>query len=504
MLMWERRWYVKVTGNWKLRVLVPQHIGIEKFINFVSTFHPALTFTWSISDSSLPFLYISVPISGDRLATDIYCKPIDSHSYLDYTSSYPVETLFDSPSFSVTITSVLMMPPSTRDAASPTECLQQFLKLEKVLQQGDIGECAEPYMVMKESDSTKKLVRVLMDMPNFLSRLRKKQHRCAFLTVASTWEVQDWWLVIVTPTKLEALNPLNLRTVDVDGDVFSSFLSESMGQEAEDPVAEGRTKTQVSEFRDQSGGDNDVEGRAVVNELESDIEVPFITGLYQQFSCIFRVPWHYLEKRSVLSHKEKVEKLKNQAEQFCNKLGKFRMPFAWTAIHLMNIVSSAGSLERDSSDSESERKGTWADRKKRTLERMSIGDDACNYTNFRPATLTVTNFFKQEGDRLSDEDLYKFLADMRRPSSVLRRLRPVTDPRVRPTKEILEFPAREVYVPYTTYRTEQKLAQRWQLLKLHLQKSFVAYCRYFLTNWFRDATTRFWCSLDLNMGLQVQ
>lgn len=33
---------------------------------------------------------------------------------------------------------------------------------------------------------------------------------------------------------------------------------------------------------------------------------------------------------------------------------------------------------------------------------------------------------EQEGDRLSDEDLYKFLADMRRPSSVLRRLRPIT------------------------------------------------------------------------------
>lgn len=32
----------------------------------------------------------------------------------------------------------------------------------------------------------------------------------------------------------------------------------------------------------------------------------------------------------------------------------------------------------------------------------------------------------KEGDRLSDEDLYKYLADMRRPSSVLRRLRPVT------------------------------------------------------------------------------
>lgn len=35
----------------------------------------------------------------------------------------------------------------------------------------------------------------------------------------------------------------------------------------------------------------------------------------------------------------------------------------------------------------------------------------------------------KEGDRLSDEDLYKYLADMRRPSSVLRRLRPVTGQR---------------------------------------------------------------------------
>lgn len=47
------------------------------------------------------------------------------------------------------------------------------------------------------------------------------------------------------------------------------------------------------------------------------------------------------------------------------------------------------------------------------------------------STLIVLNsaflfVFMKEGDRLSDEDLYKFLADMRRPSSVLRRLRPVT------------------------------------------------------------------------------
>uniref|UniRef100_A0A670KJP4 Dedicator of cytokinesis 6 n=1 Tax=Podarcis muralis TaxID=64176 RepID=A0A670KJP4_PODMU len=140
------------------------------------------------------------------------------------------------------------------------------------------------------------------------------------------------------------------------------------------------------------------------------------------------------------------------------------------APHLLNISSSV-----------LDRKGTWNERKRKTYERMSVGEEMCSFSNFRPATLTVTNFFKQEGDRLSDEDLYKFLADMRRPSSVLRRLRPVTaqlkidispvpenphyclspellhvlpypDLRVRPTKEILEFPVKEVYTPHTTYR----------------------------------------------------
>uniref|UniRef100_A0A8C3FV78 Dedicator of cytokinesis 6 n=1 Tax=Chrysemys picta bellii TaxID=8478 RepID=A0A8C3FV78_CHRPI len=194
-------------------------------------------------------------------------------------------------------------------------------------------------------------------------------------------------------------------------------------------------------------------------------------------------PYMVMKETDAAKNKEKLEKLRGAAEQFCSRLGRYRMPFAWTAIHLLNIVSTAGSLERDPADAESgePRRGTWNERKRRTLERMSAGEELCSFASFRPATLTVTNFFKQEGDRLSAEDLYKFLADMRRPSSLLRRLRPITaqlkvdispapesphyclspellhvkpypDPRVRPTKEILEFPAHEVYVPHTTYR----------------------------------------------------
>uniref|UniRef100_A0A8D0DAI5 Dedicator of cytokinesis 7 n=1 Tax=Sander lucioperca TaxID=283035 RepID=A0A8D0DAI5_SANLU len=197
-------------------------------------------------------------------------------------------------------------------------------------------------------------------------------------------------------------------------------------------------------------------------------------------------PYMVFKESDAAKNKEKLEKLRGQSEQFCQRLGRYRMPFAWTAIHLMNIVNSAGSLERDT-ELEMKRKGSWSERRnssimgRRSLERTTTGDESCSLTGFRPATLTITNFFKQEGDRLSDEDLYKFLADMRRPSSVLRRLRPITaqlkldispapenphycltpdllqvkpypDSRVRPTREILEFPARDVYVPNTTYR----------------------------------------------------
>uniref|UniRef100_A0A8C8E250 Dedicator of cytokinesis 7 n=1 Tax=Oryzias sinensis TaxID=183150 RepID=A0A8C8E250_9TELE len=197
-------------------------------------------------------------------------------------------------------------------------------------------------------------------------------------------------------------------------------------------------------------------------------------------------PYMVFKESDAAKNKEKLEKLRSQSEQFCQRLGRYRMPFAWTAIHLMNIVNSAGSLERDT-ELEMKRKGSWSERRnssimgRRSLERTTSGDESCSLTGFRPATLTITNFFKQEGDRLSDEDLYKFLADMRRPSSVLRRLRPITaqlkldispapenphycltpdlqqvkpypDSRVRPTREILEFPSRDVYVPNTTYR----------------------------------------------------
>ncbi|KAK9408182.1 dedicator of cytokinesis protein 8 [Crotalus adamanteus] len=197
-------------------------------------------------------------------------------------------------------------------------------------------------------------------------------------------------------------------------------------------------------------------------------------------------PYMFLKESESGKTKEKIEKLKQQAENFCQRLGKYRMPFAWIPINLANFFSIP-TLEKDIAELEVlNGKGSCGDRKTGTLqsrrysERGLSSDDIPGPVNFRTTTLTFNTFFKQEGDRLSDEDLFKFLADYKR-SSLQRRIKsipgllkleispaseglncclsaellqvkPFTENRSRIHKEILEFPVREVYVPHTVYR----------------------------------------------------
>ena len=63
--------------------------GCVEFITAVNSFHPALKYTWDISDTSLAFLDIKVSVEGNGLCTSVHYKPTDSHSYLLYSSSHP-------------------------------------------------------------------------------------------------------------------------------------------------------------------------------------------------------------------------------------------------------------------------------------------------------------------------------------------------------------------------------------------------------------------------------
>lgn len=138
----------------------------------------------------------------------------------------------------------------------------------------------------------------------------------------------------------------------------------------------------------------------------------------------------------------------------CERLGKYRQPFAWTAVYLMNVINGKNSLERDSDSTSTgsssatnslERKvsNSGFDQLRRratdmgsltrrgSLERRSADkrrswspdNFATNLETFRPITLTVSSFFKQESERLKDEDLYKFLPELKRPCQIMKKLK---------------------------------------------------------------------------------
>uniref|UniRef100_A0A2K6FIJ4 Dedicator of cytokinesis 8 n=1 Tax=Propithecus coquereli TaxID=379532 RepID=A0A2K6FIJ4_PROCO len=197
-------------------------------------------------------------------------------------------------------------------------------------------------------------------------------------------------------------------------------------------------------------------------------------------------PYMVIKESDGGKSKEKIEKLKLQAESFCQRLGKYRMPFAWAPISLATFFN-VSTLDREVMDVEptvgrssvGERR-TLAQSRRLSERALSLEENGVG-SNFRTTTMTINTFFKQEGDRLSDEDLFKFLADYKRSSSLQRRVksipvslkleissapetinccltpemlpvRPFPENRTRPHKEILEFPIREVYVPHTVYR----------------------------------------------------
>ena len=93
---------------------------LTKFTTAVNSFYAALKYTWEISDTSLAFLDIKISIEGNGLCTSVYYKPIDSHSYLLYSSSHPLHVKNSIPfsDFVVYVVMTLIFPKNQRQCAS--------------------------------------------------------------------------------------------------------------------------------------------------------------------------------------------------------------------------------------------------------------------------------------------------------------------------------------------------------------------------------------------------
>ena len=64
---------------------------LQRFLEFASNYHPKIDYTWSILANKLPFLDIFIIPRDNCMATSVYYKDTDSHSYLDFSSSHPSE-----------------------------------------------------------------------------------------------------------------------------------------------------------------------------------------------------------------------------------------------------------------------------------------------------------------------------------------------------------------------------------------------------------------------------
>lgn len=125
------------------------------------------------------------------------------------------------------------------------------------------------------------------------------------------------------------------------------------------------------------------------------------------------------------------DSLRVQAQVVCERLGRYRQPLGWTAIYLQNVVQGTTSLEKDASlvtasgstigRRSSLERGTKLD-SFRKIKEVQASDpiliEGANRTldNFRTLTVVVNHLFRQEMDKVKDEDLYKFLQEFKRPT----------------------------------------------------------------------------------------
>ena len=70
---------------------------LDKFIDFCNRFHPTIKVTHSSSTLKLPHMDVSLKLENGFIATDLYTKPTDAHSYLHRQSCHPLHCVSNIP-----------------------------------------------------------------------------------------------------------------------------------------------------------------------------------------------------------------------------------------------------------------------------------------------------------------------------------------------------------------------------------------------------------------------
>ena len=66
--------------------------SLNDFLTHYNNQNKNIQLEQTISNTSIPFLDVSVTLEGRKLTTDLYCKSTDKHQYLYHTSFHPKHT----------------------------------------------------------------------------------------------------------------------------------------------------------------------------------------------------------------------------------------------------------------------------------------------------------------------------------------------------------------------------------------------------------------------------
>ena len=61
---------------------------LKELFNCINSLHPTIKFTMDYSTTEINFLGVTVTKVGNKLETDLYCKPTDTHQYLHAQSCH--------------------------------------------------------------------------------------------------------------------------------------------------------------------------------------------------------------------------------------------------------------------------------------------------------------------------------------------------------------------------------------------------------------------------------
>lgn len=92
-----------------------KNTSLAEFHDELNSLHSSITFTFESSDEELPFLDVLVKLDNGRISTDIYSKPTDTKSYLEFNSCHPRHTKLNIPYNLASRIVTIVSDPSSRE-----------------------------------------------------------------------------------------------------------------------------------------------------------------------------------------------------------------------------------------------------------------------------------------------------------------------------------------------------------------------------------------------------